>query len=73
MVRRYGVPILRINMVTAITVFFTRQLNGQILIFDIQIKRCCENEQIAQGNFWYTVSILCPQKLWFVFIAPDKV
>ena len=38
MVRQYGVPILRVNMVTVGFDFFTPQSNGQLLIFDRQIK-----------------------------------
>ena len=73
MVRHSSVPILRVNMVTAGIDFFTSQSNGQLLIFDTLIKWCCDNEQIAQGYFWYTVSVMIVlTKGFFVFIAPDK-
>ena len=36
-------------MVTTGLNFFTRQSNGQLLIFDMRIKRRCDNENIAQG------------------------
>ena len=63
MVKHYSVPILRVNMVTAGIEFFTFQSNGQLLIFDTRIKRRCHNEQITQGDFLYTVSVVCWQKV----------
>ena len=60
-------------MVTVDIDFFTSQINGQLLIFDTRIKRRCDNEQSAEGNFWYTVSVMCWQKVCYVFMAPDKV
>ena len=48
--------------------FFTVQI-GSYLSFDMRIKGRCDNEQIAQGEFWYMISAMC----LFIFIAPDKV
>ena len=43
---------------------------GSYLIFDMQIKRCCDNDRSAQGYFRYTGG-LCTDKR-FVCIAPAK-
>ena len=59
MVRPSGVPKPRVNTVTASIDFFTCLSNGQLLIFDTRIKWCCDNEQIAEGNFWYMVNVMC--------------
>ena len=66
MVGHYGVPILRKNMVTTGTDFFTGQSNGQLLIFDTWIKQCCY-EQVAQGDFRYIV--LCVDKRFVCFYS----
>ena len=42
----------RINMARTGIDFFTVQI-GSYLLFDMQIKGRCDNEQIAQGDFWY--------------------
>ena len=46
-------------MVTTGIDFFTHQSDGQLLIFDKRIKWHCNNEQITQGDFRYTVSVMC--------------
>ena len=44
-------------MVTIGIDFFHTSISWQILIFDTQLKRCCDNEQIAQGDFLHKVSV----------------
>ena len=62
---------LRLNTVTAGIDFSHFNQMVSSLIFDTLIKWCSDNEQIAQGNFWYTNG-LCIDKR-FVCIAPEKV
>ena len=45
-----GIELLHINQMAS---FF---------IFDMQVKQHCDNEQIAQGDFQYTVSVNCVDK-----------
>ena len=61
------------NMVTAGIDFSHINQMSSYLIFNMRIKQRCNNEQIAQDNFRYTVGIMCWKKGLFVCIAPDKV
>ena len=51
--------VLTVNTVDAGIDFFHNLSNGQLLIFDKQFKQHCDNEQITQGDFRYTVSVMC--------------
>ena len=46
-------------MLTAGIEFLHVNQTGSVFIFDMRIKWHCDNEQIAQGDFWYMVSVMC--------------
>ena len=68
---RRSVPILWVNMATGCTDFSHINQMGSDLIFEMQIKQHCDNEQISQGDFWYTAGLCIDKRV--VCIAPDKV
>ena len=46
-------------MLTAGIEFLHVSRMGSFFVFDMQIKQHWDNEQVTQGDFWYTVSVMC--------------